>query len=295
MSKNPDMNESTAWAVATQQSHAAGKSPKGYGTQEGRTTAKEKFPKRKKEYVQTAKPKTAGAVDFVLNAGKAVGRKVTNADAVADLTKRLAEQEAHMTAVKGTIRNTALVGGGTAVGGGAILAAKSGQNPEEPQVKFATAEAIDGYSLAVFAGFSDEMQKISGAVGDAIKRFGGLVAGGNKLDAVMDVPTTVTEKVPRGAIGRMFGMAPKDKVVETTKQVVMPGVGPRVGSGIEALKNPATRPEALKVLGARGAAGAGAVGAGAAVSQKHKEHTNERLGRAYMAGARDMYAQNPGS
>ena len=245
--------------------------------------------------MQTTKSKTAGAVDFVLNAAKGVGRKVTNADAVADLTKRVAEQEAHMTQVKGTIRNTALVGGGTAIGGGAIMASKSGQHPEEPQIKIAVAEAVDGYSLAVFAGFSDEMQKISGAVGDAFKRFGNLVAGGHKLDAVMDVPTTVTEKIPRGALGRAFGMAPKEKVVETTKQVVMPGVGPRVGSGIGALKNPATRPEALKVLGARGAAGAGVVGAGSVASQKHKEHTNERLGRAYMAGARDMYAQNPGS
>lgn len=43
MSKNPDMNESTAFAVATQQSHALGKSPKGYGTVKGRATAKKKY------------------------------------------------------------------------------------------------------------------------------------------------------------------------------------------------------------------------------------------------------------
>lgn len=41
--KNPDMAESTAWAVATQQSHALGKSPKGYGTEQGRETAKAKY------------------------------------------------------------------------------------------------------------------------------------------------------------------------------------------------------------------------------------------------------------
>ena len=41
--KNPSMPESEAWAIATQQSHALGKSPKGYGTTEGRYEAKEKY------------------------------------------------------------------------------------------------------------------------------------------------------------------------------------------------------------------------------------------------------------
>lgn len=41
--KNPDMAKSTAWAIATQQSHALGKSPKGYGTSEGKHEAKEKY------------------------------------------------------------------------------------------------------------------------------------------------------------------------------------------------------------------------------------------------------------
>ncbi|MDD1711146.1 MAG: hypothetical protein LUQ37_09595 [Methanoregulaceae archaeon] len=43
MAKNPDMNKSTAFAIATQQSHALGKSPKGFGTPEGRSEAKAKF------------------------------------------------------------------------------------------------------------------------------------------------------------------------------------------------------------------------------------------------------------
>jgi hypothetical protein len=42
-SKNPSMPESESWAIATQQSHALGKSPKGYGTVQGRRTAKAKF------------------------------------------------------------------------------------------------------------------------------------------------------------------------------------------------------------------------------------------------------------
>lgn len=43
LAKNPSMPKSEAFAIATQQSHALGKSPKGYGTAEGRHTAKAKF------------------------------------------------------------------------------------------------------------------------------------------------------------------------------------------------------------------------------------------------------------
>jgi hypothetical protein len=42
-SKNPDMPESESWAIATQQSHALGKTPKSYGTLKGREVAKAKF------------------------------------------------------------------------------------------------------------------------------------------------------------------------------------------------------------------------------------------------------------
>lgn len=43
LAKNPSMPKSMAFALATQQSHAVGKSPKGYGTEEGRETAKAKY------------------------------------------------------------------------------------------------------------------------------------------------------------------------------------------------------------------------------------------------------------
>ncbi len=41
--KNPEMPESQAFAIATQQSHALGKTPKSYGTAEGRREAKAKY------------------------------------------------------------------------------------------------------------------------------------------------------------------------------------------------------------------------------------------------------------
>ena len=58
--KNPGMSEQTAFAVATQQSHKLGKTPKGYGTSEGKKRAKSKFDKPKKEYVQSSDPRGIG-------------------------------------------------------------------------------------------------------------------------------------------------------------------------------------------------------------------------------------------
>jgi Protein of unknown function (DUF5661) len=56
LAKNPSMKKSTAFAIATQQSHALGKSPKGYGTPEGKAEAKKKYDEPRKEYRQTANP-----------------------------------------------------------------------------------------------------------------------------------------------------------------------------------------------------------------------------------------------
>jgi hypothetical protein len=43
LARNPEMKKDTAWAIATQQSHALGKTPKGYGTPEGKREAKVKY------------------------------------------------------------------------------------------------------------------------------------------------------------------------------------------------------------------------------------------------------------
>lgn len=56
LAKNPSMKKSTAFALATQQSHALGKTPKGYGTSKGKQEAKSKFDKPKKEYVKSSNP-----------------------------------------------------------------------------------------------------------------------------------------------------------------------------------------------------------------------------------------------
>lgn len=55
LAKNPSMSESKAWAIATQQAHALGKSPKEYGTSEGRSEAKSKYDTPKDD-TRTANP-----------------------------------------------------------------------------------------------------------------------------------------------------------------------------------------------------------------------------------------------
>jgi hypothetical protein len=66
--KNPSMPESEAWAIATQQAHATGEAPKGYGTAKGKKDAKKKY-KTPGDDVKTADPggigKEAGLLDLV--------------------------------------------------------------------------------------------------------------------------------------------------------------------------------------------------------------------------------------
>ena len=54
--ENPDMPESMSYAIATQQAHATGNTPKGYGTSEGKREAKEKYDEPGK-MKQTADPR----------------------------------------------------------------------------------------------------------------------------------------------------------------------------------------------------------------------------------------------
>ena len=56
LAKNPSMDKSKAFAIATQQSHKMGKSPKGYGTKAGKKDARVKYNKPRKEYVRGANP-----------------------------------------------------------------------------------------------------------------------------------------------------------------------------------------------------------------------------------------------
>jgi len=75
LAKNPSMPKSEAFAIATQQAHAVGKSPKGYGTHHGRTEAREKY-KTPGDDMKTANPghlKAAQMTAFFDELEKAAG------------------------------------------------------------------------------------------------------------------------------------------------------------------------------------------------------------------------------
>ncbi len=246
--KNPSMPEHMAWAIATQQSHATGHTPKGYGTAEGKHEAKAKYDEPKKEYEQTANPKTAGIIGHAAGAARSIGRKLTNAEAVENLAQQAAEHQAHIQHLQGQVRNAKILAGGAGIGAVGMH--------EMSKDKTKAASVVDGYSLAMFAGFSDEMQKIAGRLGEAAKTFGHYLAGGPR-----HVPENMQDMLPR------------------------------VGNRLAAFKNPETRPDALKSLAARGAVGAAGVGLAGGVSAHNKNKHQAALQHAYTQGAQDALLQ----
>jgi len=81
MSKNKDMSESEAWAIATQQSHVLGKSPKSYGTAEGRATAEAKYPTPGDDEHKAA-PKEKKAMNELVERMKAAHARIKQAEAL---------------------------------------------------------------------------------------------------------------------------------------------------------------------------------------------------------------------
>lgn len=125
--KNPEMQDSTAFAIATQQAHATGKSPKGFGTSQGRQEAKAKYPTPKDDK-KTADPGGIGKEAFF----RAATQFVTQ-----DQDERL------RTIIREELSRTA-------------------PQPQQPSLKTKKAGLIDyPFSLALIGGFSDYLQKTS--------------------------------------------------------------------------------------------------------------------------------------
>lgn len=213
--KNPEMPESEAFAIATQQSHALGKSPKDYGTAEGRSTAKKKYDTPKDD-VKTADPKTKEASPVLMFQ-----------------------------------LNTVTVG-----------------------------------------AFSDELQKIAGAMDWITSKAGRIVGKGLKTDAIARghladaVTQGVGEKMMRGPSrflellkgGKQVAVPGPEKLVEQPKFLglfsrkpkmmptidqIRPGnVGGVYSGKVQSITPHEAQDEALKSVLARGAVGAGALYAG---------------------------------
>ena len=54
--ENPKMDDSMAWALATEQAYATDKAPKGFGSEKSRKKSKKKYKKSPSSYEQKADP-----------------------------------------------------------------------------------------------------------------------------------------------------------------------------------------------------------------------------------------------
>lgn len=90
--KNPGMPKSESFAIATQQAHAVGKTPKGYGTPVGKHVAKKKYDEPKSEYKKTADPghmsKSASFSNMWIGFSDEL-LKIAAATTVSDVTKAI--------------------------------------------------------------------------------------------------------------------------------------------------------------------------------------------------------------
>lgn len=124
--KNPGMQDSTAFAIATQQAHATGKSPKGYGTTEGRREAKTKYTTPKDDK-KTADPGGIGKEAFFRAATQFVTQDQD------DRLRHIIREELSRTAP---------------------------QQPQQPSLKTKKAGLLDSpLPLALIGGFSDYLRK----------------------------------------------------------------------------------------------------------------------------------------
>lgn len=170
LAKNPSMSKGEAFAIATQQSHAVGKSPKGYGTLQGRETAKAKYDTPKDDK-KTANPgglrsekmdKSAGFMDSVKSA----------------LTTPIAGTPELFSGVKSGINQATRFGG-------------SAGGPSEGFKKFQQQMQQQRSKMAAFADELEQM-KVAGSLGPA-------------MNALAQSAPAMTAAAPRaGGMNMMF-------------------------------------------------------------------------------------------
>lgn len=183
--KNPGMPESEAWAIATQQAHATGKSPKGYGTSKGRHEAKQKY-KTPGDDKKTADPGGVGARKFEKDAFIFRALAPAVAQENDDRMRQIIREELHA----------------------ANQPQHPAHHPKQPSLKAKEASAHIGYPfpLALIGGFSAELRAIKTAQ--------------MTMNSVAPKPTVssqVTSRVPRNT------MSPKMPTYSQINQASTPG------------------------------------------------------------------------
>lgn len=181
LAKNPSMTKSQAFAIATQQSHKLGKSPKGYGTKQGKREARAKYDKPRKEYVKSPNPgglespkmasaaqqrkarqmqrEKGGVVTRMLRLDDAgsnylynrAGRFITTKQASA-MREEFEELLAKEALVWGPMLKKQLLGTGIGALGGAAAGAAAGG--EEHRLKGALLGGLGGAAVGSAAGYA---------------------------------------------------------------------------------------------------------------------------------------------
>lgn len=174
LAKNPDMPKSEAFAIATQQSHAGGHSPKGYGTAEGKRVARAKFDTPKDD-VQAANPGHL-STPYLKAAGVVYKFPTPRLGRLAELSKKTAgirvDYDVHFKPVASQTHDEWLVGMFKRDGSFHVPGMLDHVSP------------LGKYGMA---GFIDELEKISGVL-DTVKK-------------VLTTPIEGTpELIPHGAL-----------------------------------------------------------------------------------------------
>jgi hypothetical protein len=128
--KNPSMNESTAFAIATQQAHATSKAPKNYGTAEGRSEAKNKYDTPRDDN------KTADPGEFSKESGLLHFLRPGRVSPIDQYTREIVREEI----AKAQSNKPAKM-----------------ESPIKDKIKMAGISSV----LSLIDGFSDELQKIA--------------------------------------------------------------------------------------------------------------------------------------
>lgn len=146
LAKNPKMDKGLAFAIATQQSHALGKSPKKHGTVEGKATALKKYP-NKKGYVKGANP---GNLRTPRLEKRGAGPLDLDVNDLLDLPKPLG-QHAPLPKRIGGRKKALLAAGALATGYGAKKLVDASRRPaEQDKLGYATSQYSGPLSYGSF-------------------------------------------------------------------------------------------------------------------------------------------------
>jgi hypothetical protein len=254
MEDNPETKKEVAYAIATQQAHKVGKSPKGFRTPQGVHDAKQKYDEPKSEYQKTAsESEETKQKRMRTNKAKALGGLIGVVPGIGAalgverlLGKTKAVQSLHPVGQFGT----GLALGVAGVAGGATAGSRIGKAISKHRQK----KELE--KKAMLVGFFDELDKLAGPIGDAMaqqrkmsaegaKSVMNLVNTGNVGGGDTGAGGTVSSSAPAAAISQpppptpaITPPPPPSEVTPAAKATDFPGGGDPTKSAPAAVGGP---------------------------------------------------------